>query len=532
VSRRAPAPAVARAERLGEDAPAAAPAPAVVVLDGRGLTSAAVAAVAERRADVRLAAGARERNAQARAALEAIVAAGRPVYGVTTGVGALHDQAVPAADAPEHQRRLLRSHAGGAGEPLAPVTVRAAMAVRANQIAAGGAGVSDGLLDALCAALEADVVPVAREVGGLGTGDLPALADIGLALLGEGGAAWQGRVLPAAGALRRAGLRPLTPGPRDGIALLSSNAVTIASAALAAVRARALLDSAPAVAALSFEAVGADRGVLDARVHAAHPHPGQVAVAARMRALLADGDPPRHGPGVHDPFAFRCQPQVDGAALDALDALERVLAVELNAGAENPLLAPGPPPEALTSGNFHAVALALALDGLRAALAQWASLVAARASALLDDRFSGLPGWLAGRGDAASGAMALEYTAHGAAAEVRALAAPATAQHTSVGAGMESHAPFAPVAVRQAHAALERCADALATELVLAMRALHARGRPPAGAGTRPLHARLRAALGTTLEDRPLADDVQAARRLLGGLGKSEAGGTPGPAQS
>jgi histidine ammonia-lyase len=117
--------------------------------------------------------------------------------------------------------------------------------------------------------------------------------------------------------------------------------------------------------------------------------------------------------------------------------------------------------------------------------------------------------------------MALEYTAHGAAAEVRALAAPATAQHTSVGAGLESHAPFAPVAVRHAHAALERCADALATELVLAMRALHAGGRPPAGAGTGPLHARLRARLGSALEDRPLADDLQIARRLLPELGEA-----------
>src|SRR6185295_11784729 len=109
---------------------------------------------------------------------------------------------------------------------------------------------------------------------------------------------------PAEPALRRAGLRPLDPGPRDAIALMSSNAVTIARAALAATRARAL-----AVAALSFEAIDADRSVLDERVHAARPLPGQVAAAARMRALLAGAAPPRRGPGVHDPFAFRCQPQ-------------------------------------------------------------------------------------------------------------------------------------------------------------------------------------------------------------------------------
>ena len=197
------------------------------------------------------------------------------------------------------------------------------------------------------------------------------------------------------------------------MAIISSNAVTIGRAALTAVRAQRLCDAAIVVAALSFEAIDADQSPLDARVHAARPLPGQTAVAARMRALLAGSDPRRHGPGLHDPLAFRCQPQVDGAAQDALAALHRVLAVELNAAAENPLVVAGPEPVALTTGNFHAVALALSLDGLRGALAQAASLVAARASALLDERFSGLRGWLAATRGASSGAMALEYTAHG-----------------------------------------------------------------------------------------------------------------------
>jgi histidine ammonia-lyase len=484
---------------------------AAVPLDGRGLTPAQVAAVAAG-AGVRLAPAARARNAAARRALAALVAAGTPVYGVTTGVGALHDRRVAPPEAPEHQRRLLRSHATGGGAPLEAAVVRAGMAVRLNQLGAGGAAGSDALLDALGAALDAGLVPVTHELGGLGTGDLPALAEIGLALLGEGEAAWHGEVLPAAHALRRARLRPLAPGPRDAMALMSSNAVTVGRAALAAVRARHLAEAALAVAALSFEAIDADRGVLDARVHAARPHPGQVAVAGRMRELLAGADGPRRRPGVHDPFAFRAQPQVDGVAFDALAALDRVLAVELNAAAENPLLVRRDP-AALANGNFHAGALTLALDGLRGALAQAASLVAARTSALLDERFSGLRGWLAARRAADSGAMALEYTAHAAAAEVRLLAAPAAAQHTSVGAGIESHASFAPAAARQTGTALDRYADALATELVLAVRALRLADRTPAG--SRALWERAVAELPAGLEDRPLAGDLASARTLL-----------------
>jgi histidine ammonia-lyase len=280
------------------------------------------------------------------------------------------------------------------------------------------------------------------------------------------------------------------------------------------VRARRLADAALAAAALSFEAVGADRSVLDARVHAARPHAGQVAVAARMRALLDGGEEARGRAGVHDPFAFRCQPQVDGALEDAIGRAEDVIAIELNAAAENPLLAVDEV-AALPSGNFHAGALALALDGLRAALAQAASLVAARVSALLDARYSGLRGWLATARDTDPGAMALEYTAHAAAAEVRQLAAPAAAQHTSVGGGMESHASFAPVAARASDVALDRYADAVATELAVAIRALRMRGAAPGGAGARELFHRATAALPADLGHRPPADDLARARALF-----------------
>jgi len=504
------------AEPVALRAPAGGPLHATVALDGRTLTPATVAAIACGDAGVRLTDAARARNAVSRQALEAVIATGTPVYGVTTGVGALHDRPVAPANASRHQRALLRSHAAGAGEPLALATVRAAMAVRLNQLGAGGGGASDGLLDALAAALGADVVPVVRDVGSLGTGDLPGLAAIGLALLGEGDAWVQGRPVRARGALRRAGIEPLVPGPRDAMALLSSNAVTIGRAALAAVRARRLADAALLVAALSFEAIDADLAVLDARVHAARPIPGQVAVAARMRTLLAGTPSPRRGPGVHDPLSFRAQPQVDGAVHDALDALDRVLGVELNAASENPLLVAAPEPDVLASGNFHAVALSLGLDAVRGALAQAATIVAARASALLDDRFSGLRGWLAGPGEASSGAMAVEYTAHAAAAEVRLLAAPAAAQHTVVGAGMESHSSFAALSVLQTDRALDAYADALATELVLAARALRLAGRPAAGEGTRALFEAAAAGLPAELEDRPLADAIHRARALLG----------------
>jgi histidine ammonia-lyase len=487
--------------------------PEHVILDGRSLTPAEVAAVARDGRPVRVHEAARARNAAAAEALAAVVDEGTPVYGVTTGVGAFRARAVPPRDRADHQLRLLRSHACGAGRPLPVDQVRAAMAVRANQICAGGAGVSDELLEALVAALNAGVVPFARELGSLGTGDVTVLAEIALALLGEGRAWRDGAAVPARAVLEDAGLTTPALGVRDGHAFTSSNAAAIGHGALVAADARRMTRASLAVAALSFMAAGADPVVFDARVHAARAHRGQAAVAGRMRELIGDR-PDRGRAVVHDPFPFRTLAQVEGTALDALEDLERVLAVELNAAAENSLLAPDPP-TSLPGGNFHAGSLALALDRLRAALAQSSSLAASRVSALLDPGLMGLPAALAERPGSDSGAMILEYTAHAAAAEVRLLATPVSAQTTVVGGGIESHASFAPHAARRAQEALDAAAVVGATELVIAVRGLRMRGRTPAATPAAELYEAAAERLDPDLGDRALADDIEAARLLL-----------------
>ena len=494
-----------------------------VGLDGRSLTPAGVAAIARDGATGHLTAAARARNARARVAVEAHLAAGAPLYGATTGVGPFLRRHVEPEERAAHQLALLRSHAAGGGAWLEPELVRAAMAVRLNQLGAGGAGVGDGLLDALQAALDAGLVPAVRELGSLGTGDITALAEIALALLGEGEVWQRGARVPAADALRAAGLRPPALEGRDAIAFLSSNAVTVASAALAAVGVREALDATLAVAALSFLAADGDRDVLDPRVHAGRPHAGQQEVAERMRALLAR-ELPGAGPApatVHDPFAFRVQSQVDGAVLDALAALERVVGTEANAAAENAVVADGPGGAALlASGNFHLGAVALALDGLRVALAQSASLVAARCSALLDPAVTGLPAGLAERA-VQSGAMILEYPAHAAAADVRWLAAPLAAQTASVAGGIESHACFAGLAAARTREASGRQLDTVAVELVLAVRALRLRGRHPRAGPAGRTFAAAAEVLPDAMDDRPLTGDLAAARRLV-------AAGAPG----
>src|SRR4051812_1587373 len=463
-----------------------------------------------------MAEAARERNAAAERLVRGLVAGGELMYGVTTGVGVLRSTPSAREDAGDFQWRLIRSHAGGGGAVLTVEVVRAAMAVRVNQIGAGGAGVGEALVDALLGALRAGVTPLAREFGSLGTGDLTVLAEIGLALGGEG-SCWVGDdVVPADEALSAHGLEPVSFGPRDGIGFMSSNAVSIGQAALVFHDATQLLESALGVAALSYEATAADLAVLDPRVHAVRPHHGQVEVARRLRELLGDFEPRDRAAGgsVHDAFVFRCVPQVEGTLLEALQRLESVLAIELNVAGENALMLPRDG-VALPNGNFHAGVLTLALDAVRGAMAQSASLVAARVSALLDPEVTGLAPQLADDPGPDSGAMILEYTAHAAAAEVRSLAATAAAQTTTVQSGVESHANFAGHSARRTSDALARMAVAVSAELVLAVRALRLRSTVPHGRGARALYEKAATALDPDMSDRPLSGDLEAARRLL-----------------
>jgi histidine ammonia-lyase len=488
-----------------------------VVLDGASLTPDAVAKIARGGAHAELSEAARGRNDAARAAAEAVLARGDDLYGVTTGVGPLRGYRLDREAQLDHQLRLLRSHACGAGWPLRAERVRAAMATRANQLGAGGAGVAAELLDALVAALNAGFLPFTRELGSLGTGDLTTLADIALALLGEG-EAWLGdELVDAADALRAAGIEPGRLGPRDGLAFMSSNAVSVGHAALLVVDARALLETWLTVAAMSFEAAAANPVVLDARLHAGRHQPGQTAVAERMRELLSGLRGRTREPtadAIQDPYPFRALPQVDGVVHDALAALEENVIHELNFPGENPLIVAGED-VALPNGNPHAAPLANAIDGLRTAVAQSAALIAARVSALLDASVTGLPAFLALDPGPDSGGLILEYTAHAAAAEVRSLVTPVAAQTVSVARGVESHASLAPIAARRAHEALEAMRALVAVELVTAVRALRLAEHEPTGAGARRLYDAAVPLLDPELADRPLHPDVETARELV-----------------
>ncbi|MER5474834.1 aromatic amino acid ammonia-lyase [Streptomyces sp. NPDC002935] len=494
---------------------------ALVVLDGRGTGVDDVVRLADGAARPVPGTDAMKRVEESWCAARQIAATGR-VYGRSTGVGANRNEDVPTEAAADHGLRLLRSHAGAIGEELPARQVRAMLAVRANQLLAGGAGLRPTVVTALCEALENGAHPVVNEFGSVGTGDIAALAQVGLALAGEH--PWRGpdgSAVPGGG---RPGARPggcVAPEAQsldnnDALALISSNALTLGQAALALHELRALIGATQVVAALSLLAVDGSHEAYAAPVHAARPHRGSVEVARRMRELIGAADRPTPPLGrIQDPYGFRCLPQIHGPAHDAADALEAVLAVEINAAAENPLISPEDM-AAYHHGGFYQAQLALALDHFRLAVTQVARLSTSRLSTLNEPAYTRLRPFLADHEPASSGVMILEYAAGAALGDLRAFSAPASLGHAVLSRGVEEQASFASLAARQTLRACGAYRLVVGCELVAAVRALRQRDlRPDPELPTGRALELAEAVLDAEQADRPLTDDVTAAAALL-----------------
>lgn len=468
-------------------------------IDGGRLSVTDVAALADRSAVPTLGAAARERIlASFRRAQR--LSASRPTYGRSTGVGA--NRTVQVDDARSAARALLRSHATSAGPLRSPRRVRAMLAVRLNQLAAGGSGASPELAEALLQMLGGDALPPVREYAGIGTGDLAALAPAGLALAGE---------LPTT--------QPLPRGHAfdacDALPLLSSNAATLADAALAVVELDRLSQAALVVAAVTFSAVDGNREAFSMPVEKATPFPGAAGVCATMR-VLTDGARP--AARIQDPYGLRALPQVHGPALDALSELANTVESLVAAPAENPVFSG----EGETGGDvahhgaFHAAYLATRIDTVASTLAQSATLSVARLTGLSDPAMTGLPAFLADGTPGASGVMMVEYVAAAALGELRAAAAPVAVQTVVLSRGVEEDASFASVGARRLLAGVEAYRTVLAAELLAAVRAVRMQGRPVAGP-LRPVLDRC-SELGDDPVDRDLTADLATAYDLLPSL--------------
>jgi histidine ammonia-lyase len=458
-------------------------------------------------------------EASARTVAE-VVARGAPVYGINTGFGLLARQRIATSDVDELQRRLVRSHAVGTGEPLAESAVRLILALKVNALGRGHSGVRRPVIEALMALYNAGLLPDVPSKGSVGaSGDLAPLAHLSLPLIGEGAFRTRDGTVDAASGLALAGLAAIQLEAKEGLALLNGTQVSTALAAIGLEAIEKVFAAALVAGALSLDAAKGSDVPFDARIHTVRGHPGQSDVAAALQALIAGSairESHRAGDDrIQDPYSLRCQPQVMGAVLDMMRFVAGTLEREANAVSDNPLVF-SDSGEILSGGNFHAEPVAFAADLLAIAVAEIGSLSERRTTLLTDPAMSsGLPAFLVAEPGLNSGFMIAQVTAAALASENKSLAHPSSIDSLPTSANQEDHVSMATYAARRLGDMARNAADIIAIELLAAAQGVDLR-RPLT---TSPALARslreIRNRAPFLDQDRSMAADIAAVRALI-----------------
>jgi histidine ammonia-lyase len=480
-----------------------------------------VVAIARHHAKIAIDSGVIPRLERARVVVDRAAGGDVAIYGLNSALGANTGAPLAPEDQRLYQIHAVRARAVGVGPALPEGRVRAAMFARAAGMARGGSGVSAPVFVALIDALNRDFCPHVPGWGSIGVADLPQMSHIALALMGEGEALVDGKRIPGAQALAAASLAPIVLDAKDGLALISSNAVTVGHASLVLADLARLFAVHDDVIALSCEGFRANLSPFDPRAQTARPAPGQAKAAARLlsalegSALLSPGAARR----VQDPLSFRCVAQVHGAFLDALSRAQEQVEIELNAAADSPLVdADGD--RLLSTGNFHVPGLAIAHEALGLAVAQAATLAVERCIRLLSPSASGLPLQLTRHGPEQSGFATAQKPLTALANDIRHLANPACLDYLPVSEGIEDHATMAPRCVSKLEEMRERFVALMAIEAVIAAQAVDLRPagvRATLGAGARRIFEGVRKRCAFLDDDRPLAADFEAVARWIAG---------------
>ena len=440
------------------------------------------------------------------------------VYGVNTGFGKLASVRIASADMATLQRNLILSHCAGVGEPLDIATTRLMMALKLLSLGRGASGVLPQTVELLEAMLERGVTPVVPVQGSVGaSGDLAPLAHMTAAMIGAGEACIRGLRLPAAEALTRAGLSPLTLGPKEGLALINGTQFSTAVALVGLWEAQRLALSAVVTSCLTTDAVMGSDAPLHEDIHRLRGQPGQIAVAAMMRGLMQGSqirESHRDGDSrVQDPYCIRCQPQVLGAAWDLLGFAARTLGIEANAVTDNPLVLE----DAIVSGgNFHAEPVAFAADQIALALAEIGAIAQRRVALMVDPTLSfDLPPFLTPDPGLNSGFMIAEVTTAALMSENKHLAHPCSIDSTPTSANQEDHVSMA------AHGAVRLLRMTRNLSVILGVEALcAAQGigfRAPLATSPRLARvvSRIREEVPALGQDRLMAPDMERASAMV-----------------
>jgi histidine ammonia-lyase len=506
----------------------------VLHINGNDLTLDDVRAVVYERRPVMLEPEARIAVDRARAVVEDLVENNRVGYAVTTGVGQLSDVRIPHDEIRKLQVNLMRSHAVGVGEPLGEEVSRAMMLLRANSLAKGCSGVRAAVIDTLCDLLNRGVHPVIPSQGSVGaSGDLAPLAHLGLVLIAEGEAIFNGKGLAAADALKQADIKPLVLEAKETISLINGTQAMLAVGLLATLQAEILVDTADVLGALVVDALKGTDVAFDERIHRARPHPGQLHVAQNLRRVLVGSEirESHRGCGkVQDAYSLRCIPQVHGAVRDTLAHCLEVFEIEMNSAVDNPLVFPeakkvGVPKPAMGSpvagdiisgGNFHGEPLAFALDFLAIALSALAGISERRLERLVNPSLNeDLPPFLAPGAGLNSGFMMPQVTAAALVSENKVWAHPASVDSITTSGNKEDYVSMGMTAANKLQRIVNNTRNVLAIEALAVAQALDFRAPLRTGKRGQVAHAAIRAVSPTISRDRILTEDFRRVAELI-----------------
>ncbi|MCC6645959.1 MAG: histidine ammonia-lyase [Polyangiaceae bacterium] len=492
---------------------------------GRPITLRDLEDVALRDRPVRLDGDARARVRAARQAIDAVADAGDAaprVYGVNTGFGFLSETRIDEGDVRALQQNLVRSHAAGVGPDLSRGEVRAMMLLRAQVLALGASGVREAVIDLLIELLNRGVTPRVPGQGSVGaSGDLAPLAHLALVLTGEGEVLTPAGYVDGGAALRQAGLTPLCLQAKEGLSLINGTQLMAALGSLSVLAAERLATVADISGAMSLEANKGSARPFDERIVGLRPHPGALATARNLRALLADSaimESHRDCARVQDAYSFRCMPQVHGASRDALAWAHAVLLTEINSVTDNPLvfLDDEGAADLVSGGNFHGQPLAFALDLAAMATAELANVSERRVEQLVNPALSsGLSPFLAKDSGLHSGFMIAQVASASLVSENKVLCHPASIDSIPSSAGKEDHVSMGSISARKLSQVLANVERALAIEVMTAAAGVDQRAPLSPSAGVRAAVSLVRELVAPYEDDRPLYRDIEAVRGLV-----------------
>jgi histidine ammonia-lyase len=505
-----------------------------MTLNGHILSIEEVWRVARLQSPCALADEARPLIRRSRELVESLAAQPRAIYGINTGFGPLSGFRVAVDDLAQHQINLLHHLSVGLGALFSAAETRAIMVARVNALARGYSGVREELIELLVAVLNRGILPEIPSEGSVGaSGDLVPLAHMAGLLVGFGYARVNGERLPAADALRQAGLKPVVLQCKEGLALVNGTSVMTALAALSTHEATRLLHWMELLTACLYQALGGEPEALCAQAHKARGFRGQSRVARRISDALRThpefarridehqwGSHPKPvdgGAEIQDPYSLRCAPQILGAFQEAHWHIEQVVTRELNASTDNPLIFPDTG-MVIHCGNFYGQQIAMVSDYQRLGLIKLALLADRQLEQLVNWRYSrGLPPLLAGGAPGLnSGLAGAQLLATSLAAEARLLGVAASVQTIPTNANNQDVVSMGCIAAKMTRTVLPLLWKLIAIEAMALSQAADLRGRDQVmGGAYGKLYDLVRGVSPTLAADRPLNEDIQRVTALL-----------------